>query len=313
MKTIKLLFLLFLIIVFLAGLYWIFNSNIKSTHNNSENKKMIESMENGDSGCPDMLIKKGNKLLLLNSKKPVNDTNPIPFNNLDEYIYYLEAQRKLGNNCPVLFLQEETNTQGEDVYRIRPSPFDQQGGLPTTVPPTSNPPTTAPVPKNRNSNPSIAPRYTSVPNALTDINKLNPYPPLSISDTTKYYYPPATEITNINNTEINRQTEPSRIAVNVVDAGRENAPYNAGNYASFDPYGQFVGVYTNLDEIHYSTEKNNSSDNPMDGNWGGVEYTQRMIDTGKYQDNNITKPLLYQPKTAFMPNDPTRPQPKDVI
>ena len=51
----------------------------------------------------------------------------------------------------------------------------------------------------------------------------------------------------------------------------------------------------------------------MDPNWGGVEYTQQMIDTGKYEENNITKPMLFQPKTAFMPIDNKGPLPKDII
>ena len=33
-------------------------------------------------------------------------------------------------NCPVLYLQEETTAQGEDVYRVRPGPFHTQGGVP---------------------------------------------------------------------------------------------------------------------------------------------------------------------------------------
>jgi cbb3-type cytochrome oxidase subunit 3 len=279
MKSIRLLFFLFLIIVFLAGLYWIFNSNIKTTYDKYNGKITVEKMENQNSNCPDMLIKKGNALLLYNSSKPKDDTNPIPFANLDEYIYYLEAQRKLGNRCPVLYLQEETNAQGEDVYRVRPSPFDQQGGLPT----------------------------------ITDINRKNPFPPLSISDTSQHYSSSQSAIHDINAASLSKQVPLNTGIVNVVDAGRENAPYNAGNYASFDPHGQYVGVLTDLDVIHHSTNKSNFSDNPMDPNWGGVEYTQSKIDTGKYQDNNVTKPILYQPKTAFMPIDNNGPMPKDII
>jgi len=279
MKKIRLLFFLFLIIVFLAGIYWIFNSNIKTTCDKKTNKMTIENMDNATKDCPDMLIKKGDKLLLYNSSKPIDETNPIPFENLDEYIFYLEAQRKIGNNCPILFLQEENNAQGEDVFRIRPSPFDMQGGLPS----------------------------------ITDINKLNPYPPLSISDTTKTYSAPNSYISDINNSTLSKQSSINTKPITVMDAGRENAPYNTGEYSSFDPYGQYVGIFTNVDEIHHSTKKPKFSDNPMDPNWGGVEYTQQNIDTGKYQDNNVTKPLLYQPKTAFIPNDPGRPVPKDIL
>ena len=77
-----------------------------------------------------MLVKKGNVLLLYNSNEPTGPENPRPFFNLDEYINYLEIQKKKFD-CPVLYLQEETNAQGEDVYRVRPSPFDLQGGLPS--------------------------------------------------------------------------------------------------------------------------------------------------------------------------------------
>jgi len=279
MKSIRLLFLLFLLIVFLAGLYVIFHYNTKTSYDKLNNKIGIEQMENSDSNCPDILLKKDNVLLLYNSKKPTDNTNPIPFANLDEYIFYLEAQRKLGNNCPVLYLQQENNTQGEDVYRVRPSPFDLQGGLPS----------------------------------VTDINQKNPFPPLSISDTSKTYSPPPSSISDINNSTLSNQVPLNTNAVKITDAGRDNSPFNQGQYASFDPQGQYIGIFTNLDEIHHSTKQSQLSDNPMDPNWGGVEYTQKMIDTGKYQENNVTKPMLFQPKTAFIPLDPNRPMPKDIL
>jgi hypothetical protein len=57
----------------------------------------------------------------------VDGINPIQFGSLDDYIRYLEVQRKSGIHCPVLYLQQESNDQGQDVYRMRPSPFDLQG------------------------------------------------------------------------------------------------------------------------------------------------------------------------------------------
>jgi hypothetical protein len=130
MNKIKVLFLLFLFITFLVGLYFIFSFNSQKT---LENVLATEGFNGGS--CPDLLIQKGNVLMLYNTKEPMEDgKNPIPFFNLDEYINYLEIQRGKGVNCPVLYLQQENNTQGEDVYRIRPSPFDLQGGLPAMVP-----------------------------------------------------------------------------------------------------------------------------------------------------------------------------------
>lgn len=239
MKQIKTLFLIFLIITFLAGILVILTP-----------KNVIETLANENSNspdCPNLLIQKDGVLLLYNTNNPIDDTNPIPFQDLDEYIYYLEIQRKMGKQCPVLYLQQENNAQGQDVYRIRPNPFDLQGGLPA-------------------------------------IQNIPTQPP----------------------------TKPGK-AIEIADATRDNPPYNQGNYSGFDPYGQYVGVFTTIDAVHESTEKQALSDNPMDTNWGGVEYTEKVVDSGKYEENNIYKPKLYQPKMAFIPLDNKDVgQPRDI-
>ena len=240
MKRIQLLFTIFLIMVFLAGIWVILTPQPK-----------IETMDNNDSGtgtdngCPDLLVQKGDRLLLYNTKKPEDDTNPIPFFDLDEYIFYLDQHRKQGNSCPVLYLQQENNAQGQDVYRIRPSPFDKQGGLPP--------------------------------------------------------------ISGLNDQPVQQEI------VRMVDASREHPPYNNNNYSGFDPTSQYVGVYTTLDVRHDSTKKQGTSDNPMDPNWGGVEVTNQSLESGKYDENNIFKPMLYQPKMAFIPiENPDLGHPKDI-
>jgi hypothetical protein len=184
-----------------------------------------------DVGCPDLLIKKGNALLLYNTRIPeIPGMNPIPFYSLDDYTNYLEIQRNKGVRCPVLFLQEENNVQGDTVYRVRPSPMNLEPGLPTT--------------------PAI------------------PAVPAKISD-----------------------------------ASVENPPYNKGQYASFDPYGQQIGVYTELDKVHDSTSTSaQMSDNPMDVNWGGNEYTRQQVASGKYDENNVFRPNLASMKSvSFYP------------
>lgn len=223
-------FIIFLWLVFLVGMYLVTLTNLTNLNEIDKTAK-TEGMETNDApSCPDMLIQKGAVLVLYNTKQPVVEgQNPIPFNSLDDYIRYLEIQRKSGIACPVLYLQQESNAQGQDVYRMRPSPFDLQGGLPT------------------------------------------------------------------NNAEM---TIP---AVQVSDANRLNAPYNANNYPGFDPQGQYIGIYTNLDKTHDSTERTTVSDNPMDSNWGGIQFTNQTVESGKYADRQVTKPLLYTPKTAFYP------------
>jgi len=139
-ETIKILFIIFLLVSFLAGGYFYviqdiyvegFDSNTKDETNMNKDQK--------DTGCPDLLIKSGSTLLLINTKLPRSDTNPLPFNSLDEYIHYVEIQKRNGSHCPVLFLQEETNTQGHQVYRARSDPHSYEGALPATRNTVNNP------------------------------------------------------------------------------------------------------------------------------------------------------------------------------
>ena len=231
-------FLFFLVSIFLAGIVVIL------TFRPQKKIKGYNDFENFDStiaptviptttsaqnnNCPDMLIQNGKFLFLYNSKQPVvNGTNPMSFNNLDEYINYYNSQKQNGNNCPLLYAVKENNAQGEDVYRVRPSPFDLQGGLP--------------------------------------------------------------------------------VATGSIPSGNDGTlvlpDFDTNSYAGFDAHNQDIGVYTNLDKIHDSTQNQPLSDNPMDPNWGGKEYTNQMIDSGKYDDYNISRPMLFNPKSVmFNPN-----------
>jgi len=223
MKSNPLLFL-FLIIVFFSGLYVYASQRL-------DNFFMQEGMHNiaTSSSCPTLLMKQGNILLLYDPRQPQTDTNPITFDNLNEYINYLEKQKKNGIICPILYLQKENDVQGNDVFRIRPSPTDLQGGL------------------------SYSPNILLTPNYIDQQIK-NPLP--------------------------------------ILDASRDMPPYNQGNYPGFDPIGLFVGQYTQLDKIHDSTNQLPVSPNPADTKWGGVQYTQNLVDQGVYDDNNVVPPRL---------------------
>ncbi len=221
MKTIIIAIVLFLILTFL----YLFSVRKIMLSNNTKNKNTSETLKNKSERCPNVLVKKNNVLLLYND---INNNNelPVQFNNLDEYINHVQTQRKNGKDCPVLFLQQENNTQGNDVYRIRSDPLNQQGGM-----------------------------------------------------------------------------QPLSVVAPVIDSNLKNPPYNKGNYNGFDPYGLQVGVYNDLDKIHNSTALSKISDNPLDPNWGGVEYTQTAVDMGKYKENEVTKPIYYTPKNVqFFPN-----------
>jgi hypothetical protein len=133
MKPITTVFLIFLLLTFISGIYFCATHDINTIRLKEGFDPATDLQGPTTIDCPNLLIKSGNYLLLFNSKLPqIPGTNPLPFYSLDEYINYLENQRKKGIRCPVLFVQEENNTQGQSVFRIRPDVFQPQGGLPIT-------------------------------------------------------------------------------------------------------------------------------------------------------------------------------------
>jgi hypothetical protein len=204
------------IIIFLAGLYY-YSVYYKPA-------KLTESLTtlNGELKCPNILIQKGAKYFLYNSNNvQVPGVNPIEFNNLEEYNEFLEWQRSVGIRCPVLYVQNTYDAQGNRVYKVRPSVNEVQGGLPPT--------TTVPLPL----------KFTEL-----------------------------------------------------VDATQGDQPYNKNGYPAFDQSSFYVGAITPLDMIKNSNYNMLYSDNPMDPNWGGGEYTQALTDSGYYKGNEVS---IYKP------------------
>jgi hypothetical protein len=202
-----------LIVLFLAGLYFYAkyssdpNYDIEGFTNKTKNR------------CPNMLIQKGSKFYLYNSKvAKVPGVNPLEFDNLEDYTEFLDWQRSQGIRCPVLFLQQTYDAQGEAVYKVRPGVTEQQGGLP--------------------------PSYALPPNPTA-----------------------------------------------LVDAARNDPPYNKGSLPSFDQSSYYVGTTTPLDAMDEQEDNMlyaGPSPNPMDPNWGGADYTQGLVDKGYYADNEVS-------------------------
>jgi hypothetical protein len=91
--------------------------------------------------------------------------------------------------------------------------------------------------------------------------------------------------------------------------------YPESPYSPFDPLSQDINNYQYVAKGFLSSQPTGLSDNPMDPNWGGVKYTQDVIKSGKYSENNITRPLLFQPKGVFIEEIPSafgKPQDKLV-
>lgn len=184
-----------------------------------------------DQRCPNILIQHGTEIFLYNSKvAKVPGVNPIRFKSLEDYGEFMEWLHGRGIRCPILFLQYSYDTQGNPVYKIRPSPLDLQGGLSPNVP------------------------YSPAPAAL----------------------------------------------VQMMDASRDNPPFNNEMYAGFDPLNFNMGDHTPLDAAFREKELTMKySDNPMDANWGGTRYSEAVVNSGVYADR--TRPDGRSNTSALMP------------
>lgn len=206
---------IFLMIIFLGGLYFY----LKYT-----NPTVLENMENeAKPRCPNLLIQIGSKYYLYNSNlKKVPGVNPIEFSNLEDYADFLKWQESVGVKCPVLYLQNTYDAQGSRVYKMRPNVFDTQGGLPSTTTPSQN------------------------AKVVTNTNTIN----MTMPDIFK------------------TKTTPKQNEINVMDFSKQNIEY-PGSLAPITP------KFDSLD------------DDPMNPNWGGEKYTEKMIDEGKYKANEV--------------------------
>ena len=239
---------IFIIICILAGIYFYTRSYTLETM----------SVMGGSSGrCPNMLIQKGAAFYLYNTKlAEVPGVNPVRFNNLEEYVEFLDWQRSQGIRCPVLYLQEVYDSQGNMTYKARPCVTDPQGGLP---------PTTASLDTNVTQFPSepgipglenpTSPDQSSIPPSSYAIDPSNRYP-------------------NLERTLL-------------IDATANDPPYNKNTYPSFDGSSYYSGKHTHLDQLDVIAEAKPISPNPMDANWGGAEYTQFLVDSNYYKDNEV--------------------------
>lgn len=224
--------MLLALIVFMIGIYF---------YARCSDPKYAEGFTNQNSKlrCPNLLIQKGSRFYLYNSKlAKVPGVNPIEFDNLEDYTEFLDWQRSQGIRCPVLYLQSTYDAQGNPVYKARPSVSEPQAGLP----------------------PSAAAPYGIASSSGNTIME------------TSLGYPDALAYPN-----------PTLL----VDATRNDPPYNKGGYPAYDQTDYYVGTTTPLDKMNIDQEKAVVSPNPMDPNWGGAAYTQSLVDKGYYKEDEV--------------------------
>ena len=221
----------------------------------------IEGFSPFNNKCPDMLIQQGKKIYLYNSKvAKVPGINPIEFENLEDYVEFLDWQRSQGIRCPVLYLQQSYDAQGQEIYKIRPSITEPQGGLPP-------------------SQPSVLTQDVS-----TFGSKKSPLPvpqdPINTKKTSLEE--------SIVPLELNHETPADPQNILLVDANHNDPPYNKNSYPSYDPSNFYQGKHTPLDQVNEKEQHLLYSANPMDANWGGPEYTQNLINQGAYKEDEVS-------------------------
>ena len=87
--------------------------------------------------------------------------------------------------------------------------------------------------------------------------------------------------------------------VQMMDASRDNPPFNNQMYDGFDPLNFNMGDYTSQDAAFRAKELTSKySDNPMDSNWGGKQYSESVVASGAYIDR--TRPDAIRSDTSAL-------------
>ena len=100
------------ILVFFMGLYYFVTA-----------PRLSEAFAGGGGKgqCPNKLVKKGEQYYLYNTHlAEVPGVNPIVFDHLEDYAEYIEWERHHGRRCPVVYLEQGFDTQGNPTYMERP-------------------------------------------------------------------------------------------------------------------------------------------------------------------------------------------------
>jgi hypothetical protein len=247
------------VILFIIGLYFVI------AYPNLDIKEGFGNDKGGSKRCPNILIQKGTSFYLYNSKlTKIPGVNPLQFSSLDDYIEFTDWQRSQGIRCPILYLQESYDAQGNPVLNARPSPTDLNGGLQPLKLPSEIAGDVAGL--HRNVGPGEI--VTSNKSMIIDSSK-------SIADALGVQsIPTARELPPVSK---------------LVDAGRSSTVYNKNSFPSYDPQGLYNGIETPLDQMFHGPDGVPSA-NPMDTLWGGIAYTQSKIDSGEVSSSRVNDP-----------------------
>jgi hypothetical protein len=86
-----------------------------------------------------------------------------------------------------------------------------------------------------------------------------------------------------------RSTPPTHSPIptsKLLDAARDDPPYNQKSYPGYDPQDQYIGLYTPLDKMFHGQD-DAPSPSAMDTTWAGQRYSQALVDAGYYKGDEI--------------------------
>jgi len=235
------------------------------------------SNKNSKSSCPTILIQQGTKYHLYNDNIPkMAGVNPIEFSNLEEYIKFLDWQRSQGIRCPVLYLQKTYDAQGTPGYTVRPNIKELQGGQQHTFTSKTSesiprPPLVPPqdLPHQAPSNPKISPRQEESRNSAPVYN--NPLISDPLFKTSSFFSPFVSAYHGLSDWFTNLFYS---VSTTFVPSDISKSPFYLASMPLVATKGNpFISA------------------NPMDSNWGGITYTQKLVDDGYYAGNEITRDI----------------------
>ena len=252
------IYIILVIIALIIGTYYY----IKSKQNEGFEGPIDNSLR-----CPNMLIQKGARYYLYNSKiARVPGVNPIAFNNLEDYVEFLEWQHSVGIRCPVLYLQNTYDAQGNRVYKIRPSVTDLQGGLPST-----NQMATTQM-YNNQMNPNVpADQFEQsfpVDQSLPD----------QFEQSLQSYQPPNTNATY--NEQNNLLYSPDAMKPNWGGKDYTDNAISSGAFKEDE-------VYKTGANVELISKKPPFSADAMVDSWGGSEYSDKAVASGAFKGNEV--------------------------
>ena len=73
----------------------------------------------------------------------------------------------------------------------------------------------------------------------------------------------------------------------LIDANRNDPPYNQNIAPGYDQTNQNIGINTPLDNMNEQQENLLHSPDAMNTNWGGQDFTRNLVDSGYYAGNEV--------------------------